>query len=333
MWRGGCIIRSRFLGDIKQAYDRNPELTNLMLDSFFTEALKKAQDGWRRTIALAGQAWHRHHHFLQRAFLLRFLPLLALARQLDPGPARLLSAPTPTSAPTSRAASSSIPTGPARAAPCLVDHLQRLSNARRTWRPPCPSSASIPPSITRSGTHAEPRAAYRRGHLRRHRRSDPSQDHPGVLSPGQEWPACRKISPSSVSRAGRRATTNFAPGPRRSASGSSPTPSRSTWKCGRSFRQHIYYFQGELDDAAASYKKLAEKLKAIPESRQDRQQLSLLPRDLAQLFRPCRARTWKAAGLASQARWLASPADRREALRRGLKSARELNATLQNALR
>ena len=52
MWRGGCIIRSRFLGDIKAAFDRNPNLTNLVLDHFFTEALKKAQGGWRRTVAL-----------------------------------------------------------------------------------------------------------------------------------------------------------------------------------------------------------------------------------------------------------------------------------------
>jgi 6-phosphogluconate dehydrogenase len=52
MWRGGCIIRSRFLGDIKAAFDRNPNLTNLVLDPFFTDALKKAQGGWRRTIAL-----------------------------------------------------------------------------------------------------------------------------------------------------------------------------------------------------------------------------------------------------------------------------------------
>src|SRR5208282_5050100 len=43
MWRGGCIIRSRFLGDIKAAFDRNPSLTNLVLDPFFTTALKKAQ--------------------------------------------------------------------------------------------------------------------------------------------------------------------------------------------------------------------------------------------------------------------------------------------------
>ncbi len=52
MWRGGCIIRSRFLGEIKKAYDRNPELGNLLLDSFFTEALTKAQSGWRKTVAL-----------------------------------------------------------------------------------------------------------------------------------------------------------------------------------------------------------------------------------------------------------------------------------------
>jgi len=52
MWRGGCIIRSRFLGDIKAAFDRNPNLTNLVLDKFFTDALTKAQVGWRRTVAL-----------------------------------------------------------------------------------------------------------------------------------------------------------------------------------------------------------------------------------------------------------------------------------------
>jgi 6-phosphogluconate dehydrogenase len=55
MWRGGCIIRSRFLGEIKAAFDRNPNLTNLVLDSFFADALKQAQGGWRRTIALAAQ--------------------------------------------------------------------------------------------------------------------------------------------------------------------------------------------------------------------------------------------------------------------------------------
>jgi 6-phosphogluconate dehydrogenase len=53
MWRGGCIIRSTFLGNIKDAYDKNPELENLALDSFFTEALKTAEAGWRKAVVLA----------------------------------------------------------------------------------------------------------------------------------------------------------------------------------------------------------------------------------------------------------------------------------------
>ncbi|MBE9567869.1 MAG: decarboxylating NADP(+)-dependent phosphogluconate dehydrogenase [Proteobacteria bacterium] len=53
MWRGGCIIRSTFLGNIKDAYDKNPELQNLALDSFFTEALQSAEAGWRKAVILA----------------------------------------------------------------------------------------------------------------------------------------------------------------------------------------------------------------------------------------------------------------------------------------
>ena len=53
MWRGGCIIRSTFLGNIKDAYDKNPELENLALDSFFTQALKSAEAGWRKAVILA----------------------------------------------------------------------------------------------------------------------------------------------------------------------------------------------------------------------------------------------------------------------------------------
>jgi 6-phosphogluconate dehydrogenase len=53
MWRGGCIIRSRFLGDIKKAFDKNPKLENLLLDEFFQNAMAEAQSGWRRTIAHA----------------------------------------------------------------------------------------------------------------------------------------------------------------------------------------------------------------------------------------------------------------------------------------
>ena len=53
MWRGGCIIRSTFLGNIKEAYDNNPALENLALDSFFTDALKTAEAGWRKAVVLA----------------------------------------------------------------------------------------------------------------------------------------------------------------------------------------------------------------------------------------------------------------------------------------
>ncbi len=53
MWRGGCIIRSAFLGDIKNAYDKNPDLQNLLLDDFFKEQVMGAQEGWRRVVATA----------------------------------------------------------------------------------------------------------------------------------------------------------------------------------------------------------------------------------------------------------------------------------------
>ena len=53
MWRGGCIIRSRFLGKIKEAYDKNPHLTNLLLDDFFSKTLVGYQDSWRRAIVQA----------------------------------------------------------------------------------------------------------------------------------------------------------------------------------------------------------------------------------------------------------------------------------------
>ncbi len=52
MWRGGCIIRSRFLTDIKQAYDANPDLENLLLADFFIDAMKQADEGWRRAVIL-----------------------------------------------------------------------------------------------------------------------------------------------------------------------------------------------------------------------------------------------------------------------------------------
>jgi 6-phosphogluconate dehydrogenase len=53
MWRGGCIIRSAFLGKIKEAYVNNPSITNLLLDPFFKDKVEKAQKGWRNIVAVA----------------------------------------------------------------------------------------------------------------------------------------------------------------------------------------------------------------------------------------------------------------------------------------
>ena len=53
MWRGGCIIRSRFLGKIKEAFDKNPHIDNLLLDSFFSAALNDYQASWRKAIVHA----------------------------------------------------------------------------------------------------------------------------------------------------------------------------------------------------------------------------------------------------------------------------------------
>ena len=53
MWRGGCIIRSIFLGKIKEAYDQNPTLTNLLLDPYFKAEVENAQAAWRRAVSAA----------------------------------------------------------------------------------------------------------------------------------------------------------------------------------------------------------------------------------------------------------------------------------------
>lgn len=56
MWRGGCIIRSVFLGKIKEAFDRDPDLANLLLDPFFKDTIKACEDDWRDAIAVAVRA-------------------------------------------------------------------------------------------------------------------------------------------------------------------------------------------------------------------------------------------------------------------------------------
>lgn len=53
MWRGGCIIRSAFLGKIKEAYDKNPHLTNLLLDPYFKDTIESLTDSWRKVVSIA----------------------------------------------------------------------------------------------------------------------------------------------------------------------------------------------------------------------------------------------------------------------------------------
>ena len=53
MWRGGCIIRSAFLNNIRDAFAKDKALTNLLLDPFFEKAVENAQAAWRRVVATA----------------------------------------------------------------------------------------------------------------------------------------------------------------------------------------------------------------------------------------------------------------------------------------
>ncbi len=56
IWRGGCIIRARFLNRITEAYERNPTLPSLLVDPYFTEAVAEGVSGWRRVVAQAALA-------------------------------------------------------------------------------------------------------------------------------------------------------------------------------------------------------------------------------------------------------------------------------------
>ncbi len=56
MWRGGCIIRAQFLGKIKEAFDKEPHLANLLLSPYFKQAIEKNQDAWRQVIVMAVRA-------------------------------------------------------------------------------------------------------------------------------------------------------------------------------------------------------------------------------------------------------------------------------------
>ena len=56
IWRGGCIIRARFLQKITDAYRRAPRLVNLLLDPYFKEQIQKTQSRWRAVVAIAAPA-------------------------------------------------------------------------------------------------------------------------------------------------------------------------------------------------------------------------------------------------------------------------------------
>ncbi len=93
MWRGGCIIRSKFLGNIKSAFDNNPQLDNLVLDEFFTQALLAAEAGWRKAVIAGGGAGHRRPRVRLCPGLLRWLSQRPLAGQSAAGATGLFRRP------------------------------------------------------------------------------------------------------------------------------------------------------------------------------------------------------------------------------------------------
>lgn len=73
MWRGGCIIRSVFLGQIKKAFDSDKNLRSLLLAPFFIEAIARAQTGWRNVVATAVRLGRFASVFQNSAFILKNL--------------------------------------------------------------------------------------------------------------------------------------------------------------------------------------------------------------------------------------------------------------------
>ena len=90
IWRGGCIIRARFLNRITDSYGEQPDLVNLLVAPYFGDAVADAQDAWRKVIVAAVEHGVAGAGVLVLARVLRRLPPRARAGEPDPGPARLL---------------------------------------------------------------------------------------------------------------------------------------------------------------------------------------------------------------------------------------------------
>ena len=90
LWRGGCIIRAQFLDRIKEAFDENPNLENLLLHPFFEKAVESAQESWRAVVASASILGIPVPAFSAALVLLRRLPDGAIASQPAASPTRLL---------------------------------------------------------------------------------------------------------------------------------------------------------------------------------------------------------------------------------------------------
>ena len=93
IWRGGCIIRARFLNRIVEAYERDTQPATLLEDPYFADVIRDGEAAWRRIVATAVQSGVPVPGLLLGAGLLRLARVRAPARLADPGPARLLRRP------------------------------------------------------------------------------------------------------------------------------------------------------------------------------------------------------------------------------------------------
>ena len=139
MWRAGCIcIRSAFLGKIKAAYATKPDLSNLLLDGYFTEVISRCQPAWRRVVAKAVEAGVPVPAFASGPWLSSTAIAASGCRRTCCRRSAITSARTPTSGWTSRAASSSTPIGPVRAAtfrPALTPYKRSPRSVDSTTAP------------------------------------------------------------------------------------------------------------------------------------------------------------------------------------------------------